>query len=270
MSRLKIVTSLPQHQATVESLARAKVNTICLESNCPNVGGCFSRGTATFLILGTVCTRSCAFCAVDKGKPLPPDPAEPFRVTGAARKLGLKRVVITSVTRDDLEDGGAGYFAQTVRLLKAGGIEAVEVLIPDFQGSEPSLAVVLEARPDIFAHNLETVPRLYPSVRPGACYQRSLRVIEKAAGFSANLRIKAGIMLGLGEQESEVLAAMKDLLQAGCNMLTLGQYLQPTIAHLPVAEYLTPEMFEKYRLSALDLGFQKVWSGPLVRSSIAY
>lgn len=269
-NKLTVVTSLPEHQATIDLISKANVNTICWEGHCPNVGGCFSQGIATFLILGKACTRRCSFCAVPKGKPIAADPGEPFRITGAARQMGLQRVVITSVTRDDLEDGGAGYFAQTVRLLKASGIKEVEVLVPDFRGEEESLKTVLYAKPDIFAHNLETVPRLYPLVRAGASYGCSLKVIEKVFNYSPIILIKSGIMLGLGEREAEVKKVMKDLWGAGCSILTLGQYLQPSGAQIPVAEYISPEKFEYYRLLALETGFKKVWSGALVRSSMAY
>lgn len=247
-----------------------KVNTVCLESDCPNVGSCFSKGLVSFLILGPVCTRSCAFCAVTMGRPSLPDPAEPFRMAAAARRLNLTRVVITSVTRDDLVDGGAGYFAQTVHMLKSGGIKQTEVLVPDFQGKESSLRTLLEAEPDAFAHNVETVPRLYPAVRRGADYLRSLRLIEKAAELSRNLPVKSGMMLGIGEAESEVMSVMKDLRLAGCDMLTLGQYLRPSGRHIPVVEYLGAGKFEEYRLMGVALGFKQVWSGALVRSSMAH
>ncbi len=268
--KLTVITSLPEHQATIELISHANVHTICLEGLCPNVGGCFSQGIATFLILGTVCTRRCSFCAVGKGKPDVPDPGEPFRITGAARQMGLQRVVVTSVTRDDLEDGGAGYFAQTVRLLKNGGIAEVEVLVPDFQGAEASIKTVLMAKPDMFAHNLETVPRLYPSVRAGAAFSRSLIVIARVRESCPEIPIKSGLMLGLGEREDEVITVLRELWGAGCTVLTLGQYLQPTRTQIPVTEYISPEKFEFYKHLALEIGFKKVWSGALVRSSMAH
>ncbi len=270
LDKLRVTTSPLQHQITAEVLTGMKVNTVCLESDCPNVGSCFSKGLVSFLILGPVCTRSCAFCAVTMGRPSLPDPAEPFRMAAAARRLNLTRVVITSVTRDDLVDGGAGYFAQTVHMLKSGGIKQTEVLVPDFQGKESSLRTLLEAEPDAFAHNVETVPRLYPAVRRGADYLRSLRLIEKAAELSRNLPVKSGMMLGIGEAESEVMSVMKDLRLAGCDMLTLGQYLRPSGRHIPVVEYLGAGKFEEYRLMGVALGFKQVWSGALVRSSMAH
>lgn len=247
-------------------LEELNLHTVCQEALCPNIAECWGRGTATFMILGDVCTRHCRFCSVKRGRPLPPDPEEPERVAEAARRLGLRHVVITSVTRDDLPDGGAGQFAETVRAIRTCLPEAVvEVLIPDFGGSVKSLEKVLEAKPDILNHNVETVPRLYPHVRPGADYRRSLGILALAdrAGFTT----KSGLMVGLGETRGEVLEVMADLRRAGCEMLTVGQYLQPTPQQLPVAEYIHPLEFEWYSQVGKEMGFRTVVSGPLVRSS---
>jgi len=241
-----------------------RLRTVCEEAICPNIWDCYSRRTATFLVLGDRCTRACRFCAVRHGRPLPPDPAEPARLVEAARRLGLRHVVITSVTRDDLPDGGAGHFAACVAALKATlpGV-TVEVLTPDFRGWP--VAVVARSGPDVFAHNIETVPRLYPRVRPGADYSRSLELLRQAAG--AGLVTKSGLMVGLGETMEEIEAVLADLRRAGCLLLTVGQYLAPTAGHLPVERYLTPGEFESLRRRALALGFAGVAAGPLVRSS---
>lgn len=245
------------------------VSTVCEEARCPNQGRCFSQRTATFMILGDRCTRNCSFCAVESSQPLPPDPGEPVRVAEAAHALGLSFAVITSVTRDDLPDGGAGHFAQTIRAVR-NKIKAIkiEVLTPDFKVNYEALRTVLDAGPDVFNHNVETVPRLYQRVRPMADYGRSIDVLARARSLAPGIRIKSGIMLGLGESESEVLSVMTDLLKAGCDTLTIGQYLQPRKANIPVVEYISPEAFEAYRLKGLAMGFRAVASSPLTRSSM--
>jgi lipoic acid synthetase len=248
-------------------LKSKQLHTICRSARCPNIGHCWERKTATFLILGDTCTRNCGFCAVAKGAPEAPDPGEPNRVADAALSLGLKYVVVTSVTRDDLPDGGAGHFARTVRAVKASSPGTkVETLIPDFRGEETALDIVLQARPDVLNHNLESVEALYPAIgRPAGNYRRSLGVL--AAAKRKGARTKSGLMLGLGEGRDEILGALADLRQAGCDLLTLGQYLQPAAANPPVARYYPPAEFDSFRERALELGFQEVVSGPLVRSS---
>ena len=259
----------PAFSRTSLLLENGRLHTVCREARCPNRGECFSRGTAAFLILGESCTRFCRFCAVGQGKPVPPDPGEPRRVAEAAASLRLEYVVVTSVTRDDLEDGGAGAFAQTISCLRSALPGAkVEVLIPDFQGSEAALRTVLAARPDTLNHNLETVERLYAEVRPQALYGRSLELLRRAAAWGApGVAVKSGLMLGLGESRSEVESALRDLLAAGCRVLTLGQYLQPKRECLPVVRFVPPEEFDRWREVALAMGFTRVASAPLVRSS---
>lgn len=249
-------------------LRKGGLHTVCEEALCPNQGECFSRGTATFLILGDRCTRDCRFCSVAHGPSGPPDPEEPARVADAVHEMGLHYVVITSVTRDDLADGGAGLFALTIQEIQERDPETlVEVLIPDFQGDEHALHKVLEARPDVLNHNLETVPRLYPSVRPEAVYRRSLELLERVEVFDPTIPTKSGLMLGLGESPEEIGRTLRDLRDTGCSLLTLGQYLQPTRRHLPVHRFVHPDEFEEWRKVALDLGFAEVASGPFVRSS---
>jgi lipoic acid synthetase len=250
-------------------LQRHGLNTVCQGALCPNQGDCFERGTATFLILGRTCTRNCTFCAIPtQERPPAPDPREPARIAEAATELKLKHVVITSVTRDDLEDGGAQYFAETVQALKEKDPRTtVEVLIPDFQGSPSALKKVIESDPDIINHNLETVPRLYPEVRPQADYRRSLGLLGRVKEIAPNKVTKSGLMLGLGESREEVRRAMADLREVSCDLLTLGQYLRPSGRHHPVMEYLTPEEFEEHRRSGEAMGFKAVFSAPLVRSS---
>jgi lipoic acid synthetase len=244
------------------------LHTVCQEALCPNLPECFGQGTATFMILGDVCTRNCRFCAVKKGRPQPPDPEEPERVAEAAVRLHLQHVVVTSVTRDDLPDGGAGHFAATVRAVRRRLPGArVEVLIPDFRGSLAALETVLDAGPDVVNHNVETVPRLYPVIRPQADYRRSLGVLSWVKARSPQTATKSGLMLGLGEQVAEVLQVLYDLREAGCDLLTLGQYLQPTERQSPVARYISPEEFAEYRAKAEAMGFRGVAAGPLVRSS---
>jgi lipoic acid synthetase len=218
--------------------------------------------------MGSRCTRNCRFCAVTEGPLEPPDPEEPTRVASVARQMGLKYVVVTSVTRDDLPDGGAGIFAETIEKIRQEIPDVcVEVLIPDFQGSKEALETVLNAHPDVLNHNVETVPRLYPEVRPQADYRRSLDLIQRAHDYDAALLTKSGLMLGLGEYRAEIDRTLKDMLKAGCRMLTLGQYLQPSKDHLPVKRYIPPEEFEEWRKTALQIGFAEVASGPFVRSS---
>ena len=249
-------------------LAHLGLPTVCDEARCPNRGECFSHHTATFLILGEVCTRGCAFCAVKKGKPLPVEEDEPQRLARAVSQLGLRHVVITSVTRDDLPDGGAAPYARVVGALRqqCPGVR-VELLVPDFGGSPEALATVLAAQPDILAHNLETVPRLYPQVRRGADYQRSLDVLKYSQAISPHTITKSGLMLGLGEESAEVAEVLQDLRGVNCDMLTLGQYLSPSLRHVPVARYVRPEEFDAWRRRALALGFKSVAAGALVRSS---
>ena len=253
----------------VRSLIRdGELHTVCQEAKCPNQWECFSARTATFLILGSRCTRHCGFCAVEHGPLGPPDPGEPMRVAEAAQRLQLRYVVITSVTRDDLPDGGAGFFAETIKAVRARVPGAmIEVLIPDFLGDAQALRTVVSARPEVLNHNLETVPRLYPSVRPGALYQRSLELLRRAKAYEPSLPTKSGLMLGLGESSEEIRRTLEGLREAGCTMLTLGQYLQPSKEHLPVQRYVPPEEFDRWVEDALTMGFIRVASGPFVRSS---
>ena len=250
-------------------LQRHGLNTVCQGALCPNQGECFGQGTATFLILGKTCTRNCTFCAIPtEERPPAPDPDESRRIAEAVAELGLKHVVITSVTRDDLEDGGASHFARTVKALRGVNPEIIlEVLIPDFQGSEEALKIVLDSGPDILNHNLETVPRLYPEVRPQAVYSRSLELLKRAKEMAPTKPTKSGLMLGMGEEKGEVLGVMADLRQVSCDLLTLGQYLRPSGKHHPVVRYVTPEEFEELRAEGEKLGFKAVFSAPLVRSS---
>lgn len=249
-----------------EVIDRHRLHTICTSGQCPNKEDCWGRGTATFMILGNVCTRSCKFCAVATGRPGPADWSEPGRVAESVRLMKLKHCVITSVDRDDLEDGGAAIWAATIRSVREmNPVMTIETLVPDFRGKKELLQMVIDVRPDMISHNLETVRRLTPLVRSAAIYARSLEVIGWIA--ASGIRSKSGIMLGLGETEDEVIEAMDDLRSVGCEVMTLGQYLQPTARHLPVQEYITPEQFEKYRKIAVEKGFRHVESGPLVRSS---
>jgi lipoic acid synthetase len=243
-----------------------RLHTVCESACCPNIGECWERRTATFMILGDLCTRNCRFCAVSSGRPFGLDEDEPQRVAQAAARLGLKYAVITSVTRDDLADGGASIFAATAQAIRAAAPDCrIELLVPDFAGSKAALQKVFDAKPDVFGHNLETVPRLYDLVRPQAQYQRSLKVLELAR--ENGLVTKSGIMVGLGETEQEVQEVIRDLAEIGCDILTLGQYLRPSKGHLPVARYYSPEEFAVLKSEAENLGFKAVESGPLVRSS---
>jgi len=250
------------------ALARHGLRTVCREARCPNVGECWGAGTATVILLGDVCTRGCAFCSVTAGVPAAPDPGEPDRVAKAAADLSWRHVVVTSVTRDDLQDGGAAHFAAVVGALRreAPGV-TVELLVPDFAGDADALRCVVDAAPDILAHNVETVPRLYPVVRRGADYGRSLGLFRRAAAWRPSLMLKSGIMVGFGETEEEVVAVFRDLFASGCRSLTVGQYLPPSREHIPSAEYVTPRRFEVLAEVARSIGFDRVLSGPLVRSS---
>jgi len=242
------------------------LHTICTSGNCPNIGECWNRGTATFMILGEICTRNCKFCGVKTGRPLPPDPEEPQRVAESIRIMNLKHAVITSVDRDDLPDLGAASWVATILAIKQHnpGIR-MEVLIPDFQGRKDLIRQIADAKPDVISHNMETVERLTPLIRSAAKYRRSLEVISAIAG--TGLIAKSGIMLGLGETPEEVIQTMDDLRTAGCQVMTIGQYLAPTQLHMPVKEYITPDQFEQYRTIGLEKGFSFVESNPLVRSS---
>ena len=250
-------------------LDELKLHTVCESAKCPNHWECWSKGTATFMIAGDRCTRACGFCAVSTAKPLPLEADEPLRVAEATRRMKLKHIVITAVARDDLADGGADHFRQTVEAVQKmnPGI-IIEVLVPDFNESDTSIEAVLAAEPHIFNHNLETVRRLTPSVRHRATYDRSLSVLEKVkAKRGDTIYTKSGMMLGLGETEEEIMVALEDLRRAGCDILTLGQYLQPSLKHLPVVEFVSPEIFAAYGRVGLEMGFVHVASGPMVRSS---
>ncbi len=248
-----------------ELISSSELHTICQSAHCPNLGECFARGTATFLILGDTCTRNCRFCQVKKGLPLPLDKSEPLRIRKAVEKLRLQFVVITSVTRDDLPEGGAGLFARVIQELHKAG-KKVEVLIPDFQGSPRAIETVTSAKPEILAHNLETVPRLYPLVRPQADYARSLAVLKTAKELSPSQITKSGIMVGMGETEGEVIEAMKDARENQVDIFTIGQYLPPTSRHYPLQEFIHPRTFETYQKKGKEMGLV-VLSGPWVRSS---
>jgi lipoic acid synthetase len=259
----------PTYEKVRSLLNKSRLHTVCQEARCPNLWECFSRQTATFLIMGPCCTRNCRFCNVAHGQPSgPPDSEEPARVAQAVKDLGLSYVVITSVTRDDLPDGGAGLFAKTIKEIRAKMPDTLmEVLIPDFQGNEDALRTVLEALPHVLNHNLETVPNLYPLVRPKADYGRSLELLKRVKQYDPFITTKSGLMLGLGESPKEVENTLKDLLDAKCSILTLGQYLQPTREHLSVKRFIPPEEFDDWKKVALEMGFSEVASGPLVRSS---
>ena len=245
------------------------LHTVCESARCPNMGECWEHGTATFMILGDICTRACGFCAVPSGKPVgPPDEEEPLRVAEAVASMGLRYAVVTSVNRDDQPDGGAHVFARTIQEIRKRVPDCkVEVLIPDFRGDWNALNVVLAVKPDILNHNTETVPRLYRQVRKGALYERSLELLRRAKEMHPDVPTKTGMMLGLGEEKEEVLATMQDLAAQGTDILTLGQYLQPTREHLPVIRFVHPDEFAEYKVQGEKMGFKHVESGPLVRSS---
>jgi len=250
-----------------EIIARGKLHTVCQEAMCPNIGECFSRKQATFLILGDQCTRRCTFCSVSKGKPLPPDPEEPEQIVESVKAMGLRHVVITSPTRDDLLDGGAGHFAETVRAIKAYDENVVvELLIPDMQEDEAALCIIAESGAEIVGHNLETVPRLY-HIRKGAKYERSLRVLKKLAALNPALHTKSGIMLGLGEREEEVASLLQDLLAHDCRLLSIGQYLAPSKEHAQVVQFVPPARFDHFYDLGMAMGFDTIKSSPYTRSS---
>jgi lipoic acid synthetase len=264
---LKIKLPKGDNYLKVKGILEAQgLHTICSSGKCPNMGECWNAGTATFMILGEICTRSCKFCATKTGKPLPVDENEPEKIAHSAKHLNLKHVVLTSVDRDDLPDGGATIWAETVRKVKElNPGTTIETLIPDFGGNFEQLQIVIDSAPEIISHNLETVRRLTPQIRSAAQYDRSLEVLRQIA--ESGLRAKSGIMVGLGETEAEVLELMDDLRRVNCSIFTIGQYLQPTTAHLKVVEYIHPDLFEKYRVAGIEKGFIHVESKPLVRSS---
>ncbi len=261
--------NIPRVQSTQEIITSLNLSTVCSAARCPNRGECFSHGTATFLVLGTICTRTCNFCAVKKGaRPTPPDHQEPERVAMAAAVLKLKHIVVTSVTRDDLEDGGASHFARVVHALREKcPWLTIELLVPDFKGSKEALYVVLDQRLDILSHNIETVPRLYTELRRNADYVRSLRLLEDAHRYKKGIVTKSGIMLGLGETDAEVEQVLWDLHEVECDIVTIGQYLAPSRRHQKVERYVEIEEFDRWRQRAMEMGFKSVASGPLVRSS---
>jgi lipoic acid synthetase len=262
---------LPPYQdlARVKSvLDEADLHTVCEEARCPNLGECFSRGTSTFLILGKICTRNCGFCAVEHGVPILPDQTEPEKVAQAIKKMGLQYVVITSVTRDDLPDGGGFLFAKTIQAIRALDPKIkIEVLIPDFKGDVTALKAVLKENPDVLNHNIETIARFYPKVRPQADYRGSLQLLKRSKKSHPHILTKSGFMLGLGETQEEVLELLRDLREVRCDFLTIGQYLQPRPDRLPVVRFIPPEEFEEYKRIGEEMGFRAVASGPFVRSS---
>lgn len=266
---LKIkVKNTKEKDEVFELLEKLSLHTVCEEAACPNLMECYGRRTATFMIMGRNCSRNCTFCNVTKACPTPLDQNEPAHVAEAVEKLGLRHVVITSVTRDDLADGGSGHFAKVINEIKKRTPKVIiEVLIPDFKGDDDALKTVVDAHPHVINHNVETVPRLYSEVRPMAVYERSLRLLKRAKEMDSTIITKSGIMLGLAEKEEEVISLFKDLLDNNCTALTIGQYLAPSKEHHPVMEYVTPEQFEKYKQTALSMGFEFVASSPLVRSS---
>ena len=267
---IRVKLSASDEITRIKSLLREnKLHTVCEEAACPNLSECFQHGTATFMIMGDLCTRRCPFCDVAHGKPLPLDANEPRHLADAIKAMALKYVVITSVDRDDLRDGGAGHFAECIKHIRQQTPQTkIEILVPDFRGRiDKAIALLIEQPCDVFNHNLETVPRLYKQVRPGADYKGSLELLGKYAKAHPQIPTKSGLMLGVGEKIEEVHQVMKDLLEHSCSMLTLGQYLQPTKSHLPVMEYITPQQFDEYGAFALQLGFKQVASAPMVRSS---
>ena len=266
---LKIkITGDSSNNHVEQLMSELALNTICLEANCPNRMECYNKKTATFLILGRICTRNCRFCNVTKGKPAKIDSNEPENIANAVKRLELKHVVITSVTRDDLPDGGAQHYVNVINAIRSmnSGV-TIEVLIPDFGGNWEALKLVVYVKPDIINHNVETVPSLYQNVRPMAIYARSIELLHQVKEFELKTLTKSGLMLGLGETKAEVEKVMIDLLNAKCNILTLGQYLAPSKDHIPVKEYIHPDIFRQYKYMAMELGFNYVASGPLVRSS---
>lgn len=266
-----LVVKAPHHR-TLESMQTLfktlELHTICENADCPNMGECFNSKTASFMILGNICTRSCRYCAVGKGKPGVVDPEEPAHLAKAVQRLTLKHVVVTSVTRDDLPDGGAEQFAAVINNIRVLTPQTtIEVLIPDFQGNSEALKTVIHAKPDVLNHNIETIPRLYSTVRPQADFSRSLQLLASTKELAPEMVTKSGIMVGLGESEPEMLTVFRALRAVHCDVLTIGQYLQPTQKHIVVKEYVNPIMFERYREAAIALGFKHVAAGPFVRSS---
>jgi lipoyl synthase len=258
----------PDYMRLQGLMRELKLNTVCEDAHCPNIGECWNHGTATFMILGDVCTRACAYCAVAHGRPGAVDTGEPVRVADAIHALNLSYVVVTSVDRDDLPDGGASIFAATIREIRSRLPTCrVEVLIPDFQGDEAALHTVLDAAPNVLNHNTETVPRLYKMARSGGRYARTLELLDRSRRYAPAIPVKSGVMVGLGEEHDELVATFTDLRNVGCEILTLGQYLRPSERHAPVVRYYHPDEFRELKRIALDLGFVHVESGPLVRSS---
>lgn len=250
------------------TLERLSLHTVCEEASCPNIMECFGRKTATFMILGNTCTRNCTFCNISKGIPISPDPEEPIHIALAVGELKLRHAVITSVTRDDLKDGGASHFVRIIEEIKSHHPSvSIEVLIPDFKGDEEALSHVVDAKPHIINHNVETVPRLYPNVRPMADYARSLQLIKRVKNQDRHMVTKSGLMVGLGEKREEVIRVFDDLRNSDCDLLTIGQYLSPSDTHHPVVEFIHPDMFMEYQKEGLKRGFRHVASAPLVRSS---
>jgi lipoic acid synthetase len=266
---LKIKYKENNNKRYVEEIIKSlSLHTVCEEANCPNMGECFSRQTATFMISGKYCTRNCTFCNVQKGIPQPVDEDEPMHIAEAVKKMNLKYVVITSVTRDDLEDGGAQHFVNVIKKIKSNCSDTtIEVLIPDFKGDFNALAKVVKAKPQVINHNVETVPGLYSRVRPMASYNRSLEVLKNVKLIDKDIITKSGIMVGLGETEKEMMAVFNDLRNAGCDLITIGQYLAPSKNHYPVKEYIHPDVFKSYEKLAIEAGFKGVASAPFVRSS---
>lgn len=264
----KRITNIENIEETVELLRKLSLNTVCEGADCPNISECFGKKNATFMIMGEVCTRNCRFCAVDKGQPQKLDPMEPENIGRACRELGLKHVVVTSVTRDDLDDGGASHYARTVEEIRRFNPQStVELLIPDLKGDWKSLETILDSKPDILNHNIETVKELYDEVRPGAVYERSLELLRYVKEYDGDIFTKSGIMVGLGEVDNQVLRVMDDLIEARCDILTIGQYLQPSENHISLKEYIHPDKFDEYRDIGIEKGFKHVASGPFVRSS---
>jgi len=266
--KIRLNTNSSNIAEVKKMLSRLSLHTVCEEANCPNLMECFGKRTATFMIMGRICSRNCRFCNVESNSPTPLDSSEPDHIAQAVKELNLKHVVITSVTRDDLPDGGAFHFAETIKAVKDLNRNVIiEVLIPDFKGDEEGLKLVIDAGPEIINHNVETVPRLYPEVRPQADYRQSLDVIRNSKMTERNIFSKSGIMVGLGETKDEVLDLFKDLRDADCDILTIGQYLAPSKKHYPVAEYIHPDLFAFYKEEAENMGFKSVASAPFVRSS---
>lgn len=259
----------PEVQRLKKILREQRLHTVCEEASCPNLGECFGHGTATFMIMGDICTRRCPFCDVAHGKPLPLDTDEPLNLANTIKAMGLRYVVITSVDRDDLRDGGAAHFVECIKQVRLLNPDIkIEILVPDFRGRmDVALDIIRHEPPDVFNHNLETIPRLYKKARPGSDYQWSLELIKKFKGLYPDVPTKSGIMLGLGETKEEVVEVLRDLHNHGCDMLTLGQYLQPSLDHLPIDRFWTPEEFNELAEIATEIGFTQVASGPMVRSS---